>query len=80
MPDIPGKYSVFVTFTGSKAYYGSSAESAFVVDSAPDATVAPTEHPASMADQYFLPLSIGMILAILVIGAILALLLLRKRP
>ncbi len=80
IPDIPGKYTVFATFAGSKAYYASSTESAFVVDVAPQATAAPTEHPASMADQYFLPLSIGMILAIIVIGLILALLLLRKRP
>jgi hypothetical protein len=81
MPDIPGKYTVFATFAGSKAYYGSSAESAFVVDAVHDhPTVAPTATPASMADQYFLPLSIGMILAIVIIGAILALLLLRKRP
>ena len=41
IPDIPGKYTVFVTFAGSKAYYGSSAESAFVVDAAPEATAAP---------------------------------------
>jgi hypothetical protein len=80
-PDISGKYSVFATFAGSKAYYASSAESAFVVDTIHDhPTVAPTATPASMADQYFLPLSIGMILAIVIIGAILALLLLRKRP
>ena len=80
MPDIAGKYTVIVTFAGSKAYYPSYAQSAFVVDEAPDATAAPTTNTSSMADQYFLPLSIGMIVAIVVIGAILALLLLRKRP
>ena len=79
-PDIPGKYTVYVTFAGSGAYYASFAQSAFVVDAAPEATAAPTASPASMADMYFLPLSIGMIVAIIVIGAILALLLLRKRP
>jgi hypothetical protein len=80
-PDITGKYSVFVTFAGSKAYYASSAESAFVVDATHDhPTVAPTESPPSMSDTYFLPLSIGMIVAIIVIGAILALLMLRKKP
>jgi len=80
-PDITGKYSVFVTFAGSKAYYASSAESAFVVDATHDnPTVAPTQSPASMSDTYFLPLSIGMIVAIIVIGAILALLMLRKKP
>ena len=33
-PDIPGKYTVYVTFAGSKAYWGSFAQSAFVVDEA----------------------------------------------
>ena len=80
VPDIPGKYTVLATFAGSKAYYPSAAQTAFVVDEAPAASAAPTETPPSMADMYFIPLSIGMIVAIIVIGAILALLLLRKQP
>jgi hypothetical protein len=79
VPDIPGKYTVIATFGGSKAYYPSVAQTAFVVDEA-QATPAPTETPPSMADLYFLPLSIGMIVAIIVIGAIIVLLLLRKQP
>jgi hypothetical protein len=47
---------------------------------APAATATPTPTPASMADLYFLPLSVGMIIAIVVIGALLAVLILRKRP
>jgi hypothetical protein len=79
-PDIDGKYTVFAIFAGSKAYYGSYGETAFAVDlSAPTASPSPVP-VQSMADQYFLPLSIGMILAVIVIGAILALLLLRKHP
>ena len=78
-PDVPGKYTVYVTFAGSDAYYASFAQSAFVVDAAPEATAAPTDKPASMADLYFVPMSIGMIVAVIAIGAILALLLLRKR-
>jgi hypothetical protein len=33
-----------------------------------------------MADLYFLPMSVAIILAVVVIGAVLALLLVRKRP
>ena len=79
IPDISGKYSVFATFAGSKAYYGSAAESAFVVDAAPEATAAPTATPTSVSEQYFVPMSVGILVAIIVIGAILALLLLRKK-
>jgi hypothetical protein len=50
------------------------------VSEAPQATAAPTQTPASIADQYFLPVSIAIILAVIVVGAVLALLLLRKRP
>ena len=79
-PDIPGKYTVYATFAGSNAYYGSSAEAAFVVDEQASATIAPTTTPTSVADQYFVPLSIGMIVAIVAIGAVLALLQVRKHP
>jgi len=77
-PDIPGKYTVYASFGGSESYWPSHAVAAFAVDSAPDATVAPTPAPASLADQYFIPMSIGIIAAIAIIGIALALLL-RKR-
>jgi hypothetical protein len=79
-PDIPGKYTVIVTFAGSESYGSSSAETSFGVVEAPTATSAPTPTPMSTAETYFLPMSIGIIVAIAVVGAILALLLLRKRP
>jgi len=77
-PDIPGKYTVVASFAGSESYYGSYAQTAFGVDEAPDATPEPTQAPASLADQYFLPMSIGIIAAIAIVGVVLALLL-RKR-
>jgi hypothetical protein len=77
-PDIEGKYTVFATFGGSKAYYGSHAATAFAVDPAPEPTVAPTPSPASVADQYFVPMSAGMIAAIIV-AAIAIILVLRRR-
>jgi len=79
-PDIPGKYTLFATFSGSSAYYGSSAETSFAVEQAADPTAAPTQQPESIADAYFLPAIAGIIIAIVLVGAVLALLLLKKRP
>ncbi len=80
MPDIPGKYTVLVNFAGSKAYWGSSAESAFVVDAAPEATAAPdVSQSNSAADLYFVPAVIGLLIAIVAVG-LMTVLLLRKRP
>ena len=78
--DIIGKYTVMATFAGSKSYWPSSAETAFSVDEA----AAPAEQTAqptqpSLADTYFLPMSIAIIVAVIVVGVLLALLLLRKR-
>jgi hypothetical protein len=78
-PPVPGKYTIIASFAGSGAYYGSSAETAITVDSAPAATPEPTPTPASVADMYFLPVSIGMIIAIVIVLALLVLMLLRKR-
>jgi len=77
-PDIPGTYTVYATFAGSGAYYSSYAETAFVVDEAPAATVEPTPAPQSAADMYFIPMSIGIIVAI-VVATIVIVLMLRKR-
>jgi hypothetical protein len=77
-PDITGTYYLYADFAGSKAYYGSHAETAFVVDEPPEPTVAPTPEPASVADQYFVPMSAGMIVAIIV-AAIAIILVLRRK-
>jgi len=79
-PDIEGKYTLYASFAGSKSYYPSHAVTAFNIASAPPATAEPPAQPRSMADIYFLPMSIGIITAIIIVGALLALLLLRKRP
>ena len=77
-PDIAGAYQVYVTFAGSKAYYGSSATTTFYADE-PVATATPMPTPApSAADLYFIPAIIGVIIAILVVGAVLALLVTKK--
>ncbi len=78
-PDIEGKYTVIATFAGTKGYWPSYAETAFAVDSAA-ATPAPTATPVqSMADLYFVPAIVGLLVAIIVVG-LLIILVLRKRP
>jgi hypothetical protein len=77
-PQVPGKYTIYATFDGSKAYYGSAAETAINVDSAPAATPPPTPSPAPMTDTYIMGSTVGIIIAIIVVGLLLFLLL-RKR-
>ena len=76
IPDIEGKYTVIATFQGSKSYWPSYAEIAFVVD---EAHPTPTQQPIaalSPTEMYILGATVAIITAI----AILGLLLLRKRP
>ena len=78
-PDIDGKFTVTATFAGSESYWPSHASTAFNVDpAAPTATPQPV-HEQPVSEQYFVPAVIGIIVAIAIVGAILALLLLRKR-
>ena len=77
-PNVPGTYKITATFDGSNSYFSSTAQTqvTFAEPAASPATPAPPA--ASIADTYFLPMSIITIVAIIVIGALLALLLLRK--
>jgi hypothetical protein len=78
-PQVPGEYTVLASFAGSGSYYKSSAETAVSVESAA-ATPTPAPTPAqSIADQYLLPGIIGIIVAIIVVGAVI-ILALRKHP
>ena len=78
VPEVPGEYTVIAAFAGSGSYYGSYAETAVYVEDAPAATPEPTKAPASLADQYLLPATGGIIAAIAVVGVVLALLLRKK--
>ena len=77
-PAVPGKYTIYATFAGTNGYYGSISETAINVENAPEATPPPTEPPASVADLYLLPSTIGIIVAIVVVGLLLFLMI-KKR-
>jgi hypothetical protein len=79
-PNVPGTYTVLATFHGTNGYWPSYAESTFVVNPAPAATVAPTATPTSAADMYFVPAIAGLFVLIIVGLIVLALLMLRKKP
>jgi len=74
-PDIEGKYTVYASFTGSDSYWPSHAVTAFnAAQVAP--TASPTAAPTStVVDQYFLPAVIGIILAIIIVGAVIVMVL-----
>jgi hypothetical protein len=77
-PEVPGDYQILATFAGSKSYGPSYASTYLSVDEAPQATpTAPPPEP-SMADIYFMPATIGIIIAIVAVGLVLVLML-RKR-
>ncbi|MEM2107671.1 MAG: PQQ-binding-like beta-propeller repeat protein [Candidatus Bathyarchaeia archaeon] len=77
-PPVPGKYTIIARFPGSKSYWGSYAETAIYVEAAPPPTPPPTPTPASVADVYFVPAVVGLLIAIIAVGT-LTVLLLRKR-
>ncbi len=79
-PDIEGEYTVYASFGGSKSYWPSHAVTSFAVDPAATTPAPPQEPITSMADTYILPGIIAIIVAIAVVGAVLALLVTRKRP
>jgi hypothetical protein len=78
MPDIPGEYLLIATFAGSGGYYASFAESAFVVDEAPEPTPPPEPTPAPLTDTYVLGMGAAALIAIVVIGFVLILMVRKK--
>jgi hypothetical protein len=79
VPDISGKYTVYVTFAGSKAYYGSMATNSFVVDEAAVESTPQATAPPSIADQYFIPATAAIIVLIIIVLALLVVSTLKKR-
>ncbi len=78
-PEVPGDYQIIATFAGSKSYGPSSATTYLTVEDAPEATsTPPTTENVSIADMYFVPATIAIIIAIIAVG-LLNVLLHRKR-
>jgi hypothetical protein len=78
-PDIEGQYTVYASFAGSESYWPSNAMTSFVVD---PASTTPSPQPQVVApptEMYFAISTTAIIIAIIAVGAVLALLL-RKRP
>jgi hypothetical protein len=80
-PDIQGNFTVTATFAGTGSYYGSSATTAFNA-ATPPATAPPSATPVSgLASNSTLMYGlVAIIIVIIIIGAVLALLVTRKRP
>ena len=79
-PDITGSYTVIANFAGSNSYYPSSAEAFFAADQS-----APTSSPYPIVNlpptgMYIAAAAIAIIIVIIIVGAILSMLMLRKRP
>ena len=78
-PDIPGDFTIVATFAGSESYYASFDETFFTVSAS-----GPTASPYPVAvlpptEMYFAISTIAIIIAIAIVGFVLAMLL-RKRP
>ncbi len=79
-PDITGNYTVTATFAGTDAYYGSSADTYLYANAPPSTPIAPTASPTSAADKYFVPAIAGLFVLIIIVLALVAIMMLRKRP
>ncbi len=77
-PDITGKYTVYATFEGSHAYYGSSSQTAISVAAAASPRPSGTTTPGTLADQVLLPGIIAIIVVIIIVGAVLAFMMRRR--
>lgn len=76
-PEVPGEYTIYATFDGSESYFGSYSTTAIGVVQGSETTPEPTQ---SITEQYFLPAVIGILATIAIVGIILALLVLKRRP
>jgi len=80
-PTIPGNYTVTATFAGTNGYWPSYSEDGFTVEQAPAATAATTTPLTGLASNTTVVYGIVAIaIIIIIIGAVLAILVTRKRP
>ena len=76
VPTVPGEYTLIATFPGSTSYYGSSAQTAFVVEPAPSPSPLAETIPLPPTEIYFAASTVAIILAVAIVG----LLLFKKKP
>ena len=76
-PAVPGEYTIYATFKGSDSYWPSYDLTAINVEEA-TTTPPPTSTPASIADMYLLPATIGIIITIIVATIVIVLIIRRK--
>lgn len=77
IPEMIGEWSVVVSYAGDATHIASSSQiQTFTVTET--ATPANIQVPQSAADLYFIPAIVGVIVAIVVVGAVLALLVTKK--
>jgi outer membrane protein assembly factor BamB len=77
----PGQYTVTATFAGTDSYYGSSAESGFTLNAAAPTPVPSAPPVTGLASTSTVELGVAaIIIVIVIIGIVLAVITLRKRP
>ena len=78
-PDISGKFTVIATFAGSKSYYPSYDQTAFVVD---EAASTPSPYPVTILPptEMYIIAGVAAIIVAIAIGFATTILVLRKRP
>jgi outer membrane protein assembly factor BamB len=76
-PDLAGEWSAVAWWNGDATHTASSSETLSFTVVEPQ-TPEPTSAPVSLADQYLLPSVIGIIAAIVVVGAVIVLMLRKK--
>jgi hypothetical protein len=79
-PDVPGTYKIIATFDATDSYYSSSAQTLISFEQPATTTQPTTSLQQSAADLYFIPAIAGLFIFVAIIGAVLIVLLLRKRP
>ncbi|MFB3889839.1 MAG: PQQ-binding-like beta-propeller repeat protein [Candidatus Bathyarchaeia archaeon] len=75
-PPVPGVYTVTATFDGTKSYYGSDAETAFVVSEATSPSASPSEAPPpqkgpNVEMTILLPAAVAIIIVVAIAAVIL---------
>jgi len=76
-PPSTGIWTISTTFTGTNSYYASSNSTYLDVGSA---AAAPTATPTSIANAYFVPATIAIIIIVIIGFVVLAIISLKRRP